>query len=216
MASMEIRPDTPGQDLDRMKIGAVTLLTKRRKCNNDKITVAQSVALIVTSVIWIGLRIPREVAELADSDGWILIMVAFIGAFRVLYVGPQDTFIEYQESCWKVRQLLGIIIAICFVLASSHCYKGFAELSVFSCSKTPGVHCNFPASFTIYLIRHGIEPTAQLQNYYAHNDSHFAVIAIPKADFASSYPNTSFSSGLGSFSVLSFSGIEVLLVLGHI
>lgn len=141
--------------------------------NNDKITVAQSVALIVTSVIWIGLRIPREVAELADSDGWILIitggLMAFIGS---LVLGilirrfPEDTFIEYSRKVVGKfpAAFLGIIITIYFILATSTVIRVFAEvICVFMLQKTPGEFIVISQLLiTIYLIRHGIEPTARI------------------------------------------------------
>ena len=74
--------------------------------NNDLITVPQTVVLIITTILEIGLlSLPRDVAIYANSDGWIVVIIGgvltFVGSLvlsTLVRRFPNDTFIEYSQK----------------------------------------------------------------------------------------------------------------------
>lgn len=202
--------------------------------NNDLITVPQTVALIITTILEIGLlSLPRDVAIYANSDGWIVVIIggalAFVGSLVLSILirrFPNDTFVEYsQKVIGKVPALvLGIILIIYFTLASSVVIRTFAEVvNAFMLQKTPREFIIITQMLlTVYLIRHGIEPTARIAEilFPVLIIPIFAMylIAIPKADFTELLPfmNTPITAiAKGSLNTMfSFFGIEILLMLG--
>lgn len=202
--------------------------------NNDKITVPQTVALMITTILEIGLlSLPRDVAIYGNSDGWILVITGGILAFggslilsTLIRRFPNDTFIEYsQKVIGKAPAfLLGIILIIYFILATSIVIRTFAEvINAFMLQRTPREFIIVTQMLlTVYLIRHGIEPTARISEILLPIliIPVFAmyIIAIPKADFTELLPflNTPPKAmALGSLNTMfSFFGIEILLMLG--
>lgn len=202
--------------------------------NNDRITVPQTVALMITTILEIGLlSLPREVAVFAGPDGWILVIIGGIMAFAGSLVlatlikrFPDDTFIEYsQKVIGKVPSyFFGIILIIYFTLATAVVIRLFAEVTnAFMLPRTPREFILITQMLlTVYLVRHGIEPTARIAEILLPIlvVPVFAmyIIAIPKADFTELLPflTTPFNAmALGSINTLfSFFGIEILLILG--
>ncbi|HHX24016.1 MAG TPA: endospore germination permease [Thermoanaerobacterales bacterium] len=201
--------------------------------NNDKITVPQTVAIMITSIIQIGLSLPREAAVYGESDGWLLVIIGGILAFLASLVlstlirrFPNDTFIEYSEKVvGKVPALiLGIVLIIYFAYATSVIVQISAEvINAFMLQRTPREFVIITQMLlTVYLIRHGVEPMARIAEilFPVLIVPIFAMyfIAIPKADFTELLPilNTPLKSfALGSLNAMfSFFGIEILLMLG--
>jgi len=202
--------------------------------NNDLITVPQAVALIIMTVLEVGLlSLPREVATYAESDGWILVIIAWLLAFICSLVlstlirrFPGETFIEYSQKVIGkfLAFAIGVILIIHFVLATAVVIRTFAEVTnVFMLPNTPREFIIIAQMLlTIYLIRHGIEPTARIAEilFPLLLVPIFAMymIAIPKADFTELLPifNTPIKSmAVGSlYTMLNFFGLEILLMLG--
>ncbi|HHV18672.1 MAG TPA: endospore germination permease [Thermoanaerobacterales bacterium] len=202
--------------------------------NNDLITVPQTVVLIITTILEIGLlSLPRDVAIYANSDGWIVVIIGgvltFVGSLvlsTLVRRFPNDTFIEYsQKVIGKVPAFfLGIVLIIYFTLASCIVIRTFAEvINAFMLQKTPREFIIITQMLlTVYLIRHGIEPTARIAEilFPILIIPIFAMylIAIPKADFTELLPflNTPVKAmAMGSLNTMfSFFGIEILLMLG--
>lgn len=202
--------------------------------NNDLITVPQAVVLMIMTILEIGLLIlPREVALYADSDGWILVIVggllALVGSLvlsTLIRRFPGETFIEYSQKVIGkfLSFVLGVGLVIYFILATAIVIRTFAEVTnAFMLQNTPREFVIITQMLlTVYLIRHGIEPTARIAEIL------FPILlvpifamyltAIPKADFTELLPvfNTPIKSmAIGSLNTMfSFFGIEILLVLG--
>ena len=202
--------------------------------NNDKITVPQSVALMITVILETGLlSLPREAAVYANSDGWIVVFLggglAFIGSLAIGTLTrkfPEDTFVEYSKRLIGKGPgfILSIVIAIYFTIATSVVVRMFAEvINVYMLQKTPREFIIITQMLlTVYLIRHGIEPTARIAEIILPMlvipVVAMYLIATPKADFSELLPilNTPIKGiALGSLStVFSFFGIEILLMVG--
>ncbi len=202
--------------------------------NNDLITVPQAVVLMITTILEIGLlSLPRDVAIYANSDGWIVVIIGGVLAFTGSLVlstlirrFPGDTFIEYsQKVIGKVPAfILGIVMIIYFTLATSIVIRTFAEVTnAFMLPRTPREFIIISQMLlTVYLIRHGIEPTARIAEilFPILIIPIFAmyIIAMPKADFTELFPflNTPINAiAVGSLNTMfSFFGIEILLMLG--
>lgn len=202
--------------------------------NNDLITVPQAVALMITTILEVGLlSLPREVALYADSDGWILVIIGGVLAFAGSLVlstlirrFPGETFIDYSQKVVGkvVSSVLGIVIIFYFALATSIVVRTFAEvINAFMLHNTPREFIIITQMLlTVYLIRHGIEPTARIAEilFPILIIPIFAMymIAIPKADFTELLPflKTPIKSmAVGSLNTMfSFFGIEILLMLG--
>lgn len=202
--------------------------------NNDLITVPQAVVLMIMTILEIGLLIlPREVAVYAGSDGWILVIIGGLLALAGSLVlstlirrFPGDTFIEYSEKVVGkfLSIVLGISLVIYFTFATAIVIRTFAEVTnAFMLQNTPREFIIITQMLlTVYIIRHGIEPTARIAEIL------FPILivpifamylnALPKADFTELLPvfNTPIKSlAMGSLNTMfSFFGIEILLMLG--
>lgn len=202
--------------------------------NNDLITVPQTVALMITTILEIGLlSLPRQVAAYANSDGWIIVIIggilAFVGSLilsALIKLFPNDTFIEYSQRVMGKGPgfILGIVVIIYFTLATAIVIRTFAEVTnAFMLHRTPREFIIITQMLlTVYLIRHGIEPTARTAElvlpFLIIPVFAMYIIAIPKADFSELLPffNTPLKDmARGSLnSMFSFFGIEILLMLG--
>jgi len=202
--------------------------------NNDKITVPQTVALIITTMLSTGiLSLPRDVANAAGSDGWLLVLFGGILAFvSSLIVGflvkrfPQDTFIEYsQKVLGKIPGYpLGMITILYFTFLSAMSVRFFSEvMNAFMLVDTPRKFIIFSMLLvSVYLIRHGIEPIARMGEILLPIliVPVFAMYftALPKADFSELLPfldtpvkNLAFGTVQALYS---FFGFEILLMAG--
>jgi len=202
--------------------------------NNDLITVPQAVVLIILTILEIGLLIlPREVALYANSDGWILVIIGgflvFIGSLAMSTLirrFPGETFIEISSKVIGkfFAYAIGVVLIVHLTLATSIVIRTFAEVvNAFMLENTPREFIIISQMLlTVYLIRHGIEPTARIAEilFPILIVPIFAMymMAIPKADFTELLPvfNTPIKSmAMGSLNTMfSFFGIEVLLMLG--
>jgi spore germination protein len=202
--------------------------------NNDRITVPQTVALLITTILGTGiLSLPRNVANAAGSDGWLLVLSGGVFAFvSSLIVGalvkkfPQDTFIEYsQKVLGKILGYpLGVILIIYFVFLSAMTARIFSEvMNAFMLINTPREFIIFTMlMLSVYLMRHGIEPIARIGEILLPIliVPIFAMYltAIPRADFTELLPflDTPLKSlALGCFqTIYSFLGFEILLMVG--
>lgn len=202
--------------------------------NNDKITVPQTVALIITTIVGTEiLSLPASVAQDAGPDGWILVLLGgfftFLGSLAmgaVVKKFPRDTFIEIsQKVLGKVPAYpLGVLVALYFTAASALITRIFAEvMNAFMLIRTPREFIIFTQMIlTVYLIRHGVEPIARIAEvlFPIMIFPIFAMylIAIPRADFTELLPflNTPFKAmAVGTVhTITSFLGFEILLVVG--
>lgn len=201
--------------------------------NNDKITVPQTVALIVTTILGTGiLSLPHEVAKAVGSDGWILVLLGGITTLIISFIigslvmrFPQDTFIEYsRKTVGKFLSYpLSALLAIHYVLITSLSLRIFAEvMNVFMLPRTPMEFIILTQMLTsLYLVRYGVEPVARLSEILLPIliIPIFAmyVIAFPKADFSEllpfmATPLIKMAKGI-FFTLFSFLGFEILLVV---
>ena len=132
MPSMKIRPGyTRPEDLDRIDDRRHDTIDKagmKMLTNNDLITVPQTVALMITTILEIGLlSLPGKWAY-ANSDGWIIVIIggilAFVGSLilsALIKLFPNDTFIEYSQRVMGKGPgfILGIVVIIYFTLATA-------------------------------------------------------------------------------------------------
>lgn len=142
--------------------------------NNDMITVPQAVGLMIMTILEIGLLIlPREVAIYAGSDGWILVIVGGLLALAGSLVTstlirrfPGETFIEYSGKVIGkfLSFVVGVGLVIHFTLATSIVIRTFTDVTnAFMLENTPREFIIITQMLlTVYLIRHGIEPTARI------------------------------------------------------
>jgi spore germination protein len=202
--------------------------------NNDRITVPQTVALLITTILGTGiLSLPRNVANAAGSDGWLLVLLGGVFAFvSSLIVGvlvkkfPQDTFIEYsQKVLGKILGYpLGIILILYFTILTALTVRVFSEvMNAFMLISTPRGFIIFTMLLlSVYILRHGIEPIARIGEILLPilivPVVAMYLTAIPRADFSELLPflNTPVKTlALGTFqTVYSFFGFEVLLMVG--
>lgn len=202
--------------------------------NNDKITVPQTVALVIITILGTGvLSLPRNVAEAAGSDGWILVILGGIFAFGMsLLIGalvkkfPQDTFVEYSQKVLgkALGYPLSIILILYFVGISALTARTFADImNAFMLLTTPR---SFIIStillLSAYLMRHGIEPIARIGEILLPIliVPIFAMylFAIPRADFSELLPFLVTPAKTMAIGVLettySYFGFEILLMMG--
>lgn len=202
--------------------------------NNDKITVPQAITLIITTIVGTGiLSLPGDVARIADSDGWIivllgsLIILACSFAIAILLRRyPQDTFVEYSQKIVGrfPAYLLSILLIVYFMIITSVITRKFADVMIaFMFRRTPMEFLILTQMLmAVYLLRHGIEPTARISEILLPvmilPVVAMYLIGIPKADFTELLPflNTPVKTiAIGSFyTAFSLLGPEILLVVG--
>ncbi len=89
---------------------------------NDKISVRQLQILIILDVFGTGVIIlPRRVAEFADQDGWIIVVLATLLAFFYTYVitsigrlFPNDSFLTYTSKI--LTKPIGLLLSLGFIV----------------------------------------------------------------------------------------------------
>ncbi|MDI3480624.1 MAG: spore germination protein [Tepidanaerobacteraceae bacterium] len=202
--------------------------------NNDKITVSQTVALLITTMLATGiLALPRHVANIAGSDGWLLVIFAGITAFASsLIVGalvkrfPQDTFIEYSQKVVGKAPgfFLGIILILYFIFLSAMSVRVFSEvMNAFMLINTPrGFIIGTMLITSAYLMRHGIEPIARtgeiLLPVLVIPIFAMYLTALPRADFSELLPfldTPAKTLAIGTVqTAYNFLGFEILLMVG--
>ncbi len=202
--------------------------------NNDKITVSQAIIFLITTIIGTGiLSLPGQVARIADSDGWIVVILGSIIILAgSLVIGillkryPQDTFVEYaQKIVGKLpAYIFCILLMIYFTLFTSIIARKFADvMNAFMLQKTPMEFLILTQLLlTVYLLRHGIEPAARISEILLPimiiPIIGMYLMGIPKADFTELLPflNTPVKTmAIGSlYTAFSLLGSEILLVVG--
>lgn len=202
--------------------------------NNDKITIPQTVALLITTILATGiLALPRNVANAAGSDGWLLVLFAgVISYFSSLIVGalvkrfPGDTFIEYSQKVLGKfpGYILGFILILYFIFVSAMSVRVFSEvMNAFMLINTPrGFIIITMLLSSVYLIRHGIEPIARIGEILLPIliIPIFAMYltALPRADFSELLPF--FDTPVKDLAIstihtaYNFLGFEILLMVG--
>ncbi len=134
-----------------------------------KISAFQLGILIIVAVVGVGiLTLPRNVVEIAETDGWILILAAgaiTIGISLVINTlankFPNETIIEYSRDLvgYPLALLIGIILILYYVIFAAFSVRIFGEvLKMYLLPKTPIEVINITFLITlIYLIRSGFE-----------------------------------------------------------
>ncbi|MBC7958602.1 MAG: endospore germination permease [Vallitaleaceae bacterium] len=141
---------------------------------NDKISVRQlQIMMILTMFASVSLTLPRTTAEIANQDGWMLVIGAtflMIGyAYLIITLGkmfPQQTFVEYSGEI--LTRPIGAIIVLVFIIKAVVFFG--LEVRVFSelvkqtlLTKTPIEFIMIAFMFTlVFLTRKGIECRARL------------------------------------------------------
>ncbi|MCR4430393.1 MAG: spore germination protein [Tepidanaerobacteraceae bacterium] len=202
--------------------------------NNDKITVSQTVALLITTMLATGiLALPRNVANKAGSDGWLLVLFAgVLSFFSSMIVGalvkkfPRDTFIEYsQKVLGKIPgYFLGIILILYFLFISAMSVRVFSEvMNAFMLINTPrGFIIATMLITSAYIMRHGIEPIARageiLLPVLVFPIFAMYLTALPRADFSELLPfldTPAKTLAIGTVqNAYNFLGFEILLMVG--
>lgn len=141
--------------------------------NNTKISSLQLGIIIIVATIGTGiLSLPRSIAEIADSDGWILILtggvVAIIAVMIIFSLGnlfPQKNIIEYSKELVgkPFTIVIGMILSGYFILVSAFSLRIFGEvLKMFLLPRTPLEVISITFLVVVmYLIRNGIECMAR-------------------------------------------------------
>ncbi len=141
--------------------------------NEEKISALQLGILVIVSVIGIGiLTLPRVITEIADTDGWMLIIVG--GAVTIALalimnslgnMFPDKTIIEYSRDLvgGPLSYLIGIILIIYFTLIAAFSIRIFGEvLKMYLLPKTPIEIIIMTFLITvIYLVRNNLEGIAR-------------------------------------------------------
>lgn len=202
--------------------------------DNDKITTIQTIALVTTTTIGIGiLSLPRDVALIANSDGWLLVIIGgiltLVGSFftaKLIKNHPQKTIIEISEQNWgkAFSYIVGLLFIIFFTLMSAMVTRTFADvLNAFMLQKTPKEFIIITQMLlVVYLIRHGIEPIGRIAEIMLPiliiPIFILYLIALPEADFTELLPflQTPFKNLVTGciITMYSFLGFEVLLMMG--
>lgn len=134
-----------------------------------KISAYQLGILIIVTVVGVGiLTLPRNVVEIANTDGWILILVAgavTIGISLVINTlankFPNETIIEYSRDLagYPLSILIGIILILYYIIFAAFSVRIFGEvLKMYLLPNTPIeiIIITFLIT-TIYLVRSGLE-----------------------------------------------------------
>lgn len=134
-----------------------------------KISAFQLGVLIIVTTIGVGiLTLPRNVVEIADTDGWILIITAgaiIIGISLMINTlankFPNETIIEFSRDLggYPLSILIGIILFLYFIVLAAFSVRIFGEvLKMFLLPNTPIEIIIITFLITItYLIRSDFE-----------------------------------------------------------
>lgn len=138
--------------------------------NKIKISSRQLGILLIVTIVGVGiLTLPREVSEIAGTDGWILIILGGIASILMSLVihtlsmrFPNQTIIEYSEELLgrPLSILIGIIIFTYCSMFTAFSVRIFGEvLKMFLLPKTPIEVITITFLLTAgYLVRNGLEP----------------------------------------------------------
>lgn len=138
--------------------------------NKIKISSRQLGILLIVTIVGVGiLTLPREVLEIAGTDGWILIILGGIASILMSLVihtlsmrFPNQTIIEYSEELLgrPLSILIGIIIFTYCSMFAAFSVRIFGEvLKMFLLPKTPIEVITITFLLTAgYLVRNGLEP----------------------------------------------------------
>ncbi len=142
--------------------------------NNDKITNTMLIAIIINTLIGIGIvSLPSGVAEKAGVDGWVLVVLGGIIVILVVVIMarlgslfPGETFVEYSRTVLSAPAgiLLSLGFALYFVIFTAFEARLFAEiLKQFLLDNTPTEIIMVTMLLaSAYLVRQGIEVIGRL------------------------------------------------------
>ena len=146
---------------------------RKMNSNEEKISALQLGLLIIVTVIGVGiLTLPRTVTEIADTDGWLLIIIGgalvIVLALIINSLGnmfPDKTIIEYSQELVgrPLSYLIGSILIIYFTLIAAYSVRIFGEvLKMYLLPKTPIEIIIITFLITIiYLVRNNLEGIAR-------------------------------------------------------
>lgn len=202
--------------------------------DNDKITTSQAVVFLINVTLGTGiLSLPRDAARIAESDGWIIVLlggiVTFLGSLftaALIRKYPKETFVEFSKRL--TGKFFACILTIAFIIVitmtSSFVTRNFAEvMNAYMLERTPKEFIIITQLLlAVYLIRHGIEPIVRISQIMLPilvvPIIAMYLIAISKADFTELLPfmRTPVKTlAKGSLEIgLSFLGFDVLLMIG--
>lgn len=141
---------------------------------NDKISSNQMMFILLTTIIGVGiLSLPRNVAEKAGTDGWILIILGGITAcilttisVKLVNMFTNKTIVEFGRELitTPVSNVVSIILFTYFVIFSAFEVRIFAEVvKMFLLDDTPTEIIIISMLFvSAYLVRGGIEGLARM------------------------------------------------------
>lgn len=204
------------------------------RTNNDRITVTQAIALLLSNSIGVAiLSLPNSAAKAADTDGWILVLLSgalmlglsfIVGAFVKRY--PEDTFVEVSQRV--LGKILGypltFILILFFAVQTGFVARMFsAVMRAFMLPSTPTEFFVITLLLSsVYLIRHGIEPIARageiLFPMLLIPIIILYLVLLPKSDFSQLLPvftTPPKRMALGLIPMAqNFLGFEILLLVG--
>ncbi|WP_427337804.1 GerAB/ArcD/ProY family transporter [Caloranaerobacter sp. DY30410] len=141
---------------------------------NDKISANQVMFILLTTIIGVGiLSLPRNAAQKASTDGWILIILGGITAciftavsVKLVKLFTNKTIVEFGRELvtTPVSNVISIILFIHFVIFSAFEIRIFAEVvKMFLLDDTPTeIIIISMLLVSAYLVRGGIEGLARM------------------------------------------------------
>ena len=144
--------------------------------NNDRISIGQMVIILVLTLIGVGiLTLPRELAEIVGTDGWLALLAGGIAAMVIAFLHgyiiklfPNEDFFEILRLTLTkpIAYLISIFLCLYFignVALITRLYEKVIKTVLLP--RTPGqVIVITMLLVVIYLVRVGIEPMARLSN----------------------------------------------------
>lgn len=202
--------------------------------NNDRVSIPQMVNILVLTIIGIGiLTLPRELAEVVGTDGWLVLIVggviSMVIAFLhglIIQLFPGKDFFEILEYTLTKPLAYIICIFLCtyFLVNIGLIVRIYGTvIKILLLPRTPEPLVGIMMLLTVvYLVRVGIEPMARLSNILFPITVVFVVILFAlsfyEADFQNLLPVFQ-SSPLkiieaSNIVIYSFLGFELLLIFG--
>lgn len=202
--------------------------------NNDRISIPQMTNILILTLIGIGiLTLPRELAEVVKTDGWIVLIagalltmgIAFLHGYIVKSFPSKSYFEIIALTLTKpVAYLLTTFFAIYLIGSSGFLLRIFAEVvKTILLRRTPLEAIIIIMLVPIgYLVRKGIEPMGRLTNIVFPTSVIFVILlfglTLGEADFSNLKPvfQASPQQLFGALDIVLFSflGYETLLVFG--
>lgn len=202
--------------------------------NNDKISIGQLVNILVLSLIGTGiLTLPRDLAEMVGTDGWLVLLAGGIFVMGISYfhgyiieLFPGKALFEILTFTLKKPLAYLLSIFLCIHLLGNAAYVVRIYKTVIKTvllPRTPGpVIIGMMLLTVIYLVRVGIEPMGRLSNMLFPVSVIMVTIlfalTLGDADFSNLRPFLQTPAirilKSSNVAVFSFLGFELLLIFG--